>query len=640
MTTSFPSRPITSIDIPDVKNFNTEFQYNFFSPDERTNDTDELSPRLQEELKQSTEAVDASIIEKITSNFPRFVKLTFTKSIARQNLRNEFAPQNRQINGSSTSLVGSKDQELIKSNFDKILDETSVFRNHFLGLNFQDNGIDNKLFFLVSGSIERKIAEQNRIVKQELQNEQLNLFDSLSRTNSLTEKSLSFADLGLAEVNNQLIINSLSNIENLGARYINDEQQKERIKTTFDDVRNVNLRGQINKKIFGKFIKNIANDPMSIFSDEFSSITQPADNIEQLAISRISPNHISANDYEISIDSDKVINSFSAIKKGNDITHFIPSIEVVGYIIEKYEISENGTITQKEPIILEGQDRTIAIDSKIKYGKRYAYFVKSVALIEIQSCIQETDDITSIQFLVSSKKSFVSLVHCIENIPPPPPADFNIIWDYKEDAPRVCWSFPVNPQRDIKKFQVFRRKTINEPFEMIKEYDFDDSEIKTRNTETPDQNFVVKTNNPILHFIDKEFNRRNFNKFIYSSCSVDAHGLKSNYSIQFEVSFDNFRNKIEKKLISNSGAPMSYPNFFLRDRDTFVDTIKTSGAGRMKIYFNPDFLEIDKGEDNEIIKLIGTNKNGGKYKMNFINLDLQKQENLDITITDLKTGNN
>src|SRR3989344_3852635 len=557
MTTSFPSRPITSIDIPDVKNFNTEFQYNFFSSDERTNDSGELSPRLQEELKQSTEAIDASIIEKITSNFPRFVKLTFTKSIARQNLRNEFAPQNRQINGSSTSLVGSKDQELIKSNFDKILDETSVFRNHFLGLNFQDNGIDNKLFFLVSGSIER-------------------------------------------------------------------------IKTTFDDVRNVNLRGQINKKIFGKFIKNIANDPMSIFSDEFSSITQPADNIEQLAISRISPNHISANDYEISIDSDKVINSFSAIKKGNDITHFIPSIEVVGYIIEKYEISENGTITQKEPIILEGQDRTIAIDSKIKYGKRYAYFVKSVALIEIQSCIQETDDITSIQFLVSSKNRFVSLVHCIENVPPPPPADFNIIWDYKENAPRICLSFPFNPQRDIKKFQVFRRKTINEPFEMIKEYDFDDSEIKTRNTETPDQNFVVKTNNPILHFIDKEFNRRNFNKFIYSSCSVDAHGLKSNYSIQFEVSFDNFRNKIEKKLISNSGAPMSYPNFYLRDRDTFVDTIKTSGAGRMKIYFNPDFLEIDKGEENEIVKLIATNKNGGKYKMNFINLDLQKQENLDI----------
>ena len=70
----------------------------------------------------------------------------------------------------------------------------------------------------------------------------------------------------------------------------------------------------------------------------------------------------------------------------------------------------------------------------------------------------------------------------------------------------IYWSFPINPQMDIKKFQVFRRKKINEPFELIKVFDFADGSVVFPDLEeTINQSLIEKTLYPECSYYDDDF---------------------------------------------------------------------------------------------------------------------------------------
>jgi hypothetical protein len=208
------------------------------------------------------------------------------------------------------------------------------------------------------------------------------------------------------------------------------------------------------------------------------------------------------------------------------------------------------------------------------------------------------------------------------------------------------WSFPVVPTRDIKRFQVFRRRTIHEPFTLIREYDFDDSVIKTPRSETPRRSRVIKMKRPKTTYIDSEFNKDS--TYIYALCCIDAHDFTSNYSEQFVVSFDRYKNKIIKRHLSPSGAPKPYPNFYLiedvesdvGETNLTVDSFKASGHDKMTIFFDPEYLSIvreaDVGEAHST-KLLSTKNEGGQYKMQIINIDRQVGKVLNIDIDDLRS---
>ena len=69
----------------------------------------------------------------------------------------------------------------------------------------------------------------------------------------------------------------------------------------------------------------------------------------------------------------------------------------------------------------------------------------------------------------------------------------------------MMWSFPPNSQRDVKRFQVFKRTTVDEPFELLIEYDFDDSEVPEPRTETPKSSSVIFLKDPLTYYVDDEF---------------------------------------------------------------------------------------------------------------------------------------
>jgi len=74
---------------------------------------------------------------------------------------------------------------------------------------------------------------------------------------------------------------------------------------------------------------------------------------------------------------------------------------------------------------------------------------------------------------------------------------------------------------------------------------------------------------------------------------------------------------------------------FLRE-NVFIDTMKTSGFDRMRVYFDPEYLELfdEEGED---LGFIDGNDPNASYKIQLINTDLQKSQIATIKINDLRT---
>jgi hypothetical protein len=169
-------------------------------------------------------------------------------------------------------------------------------------------------------------------------------------------------------------------------------------------------------------------------------------------------------------------------------------------------------------------------------------------------------------------------------------------------------------------------------------WDFNNTQTRVTLSEYPLPELVERVPEFVGIYLDREFGKDS--NYIYAVAAIDAHGLCSNYSLQLQVGFDRFENRLIKKLVSVSGAPKQYPNAYL-NADTFVDTIKDSGHTNIRVVFNPDYLNLVNGTGADL-KLLKTSRVNGKYKLQLINVDLQTQQNIDITLQDsrLTASNN
>ena len=204
-----------------------------------------------------------------------------------------------------------------------------------------------------------------------------------------------------------------------------------------------------------------------------------------------------------------------------------------------------------------------------------------------------------------SRESEESIVSCEEFVPPPPPTVIKYRFNYTNDKGLILsWQIPNNPQSDIVKYQIFRRESILEPFELIRQIDFDKSFIQTPSREIVRGDLVSVHEHHTNIFEDVEFTRQD--KYIYAICSVDAHGLTSNYSPQIEVSFDADKNKISKKTICNNPTPKQYPNLYVNSTDSGFessarithDVMKISNYDKIRIYFDPEAIFVKSEQGN------------------------------------------
>ena len=594
MPESFPSIIITSIDVPEPKGFEAKFSYNFFVPDEKADDSGDL--RAIGSASSQDQALTSSELRNIEARVPRYVNFSFHAVTVKTNASadNEFV----------TELSNPKDvSALILENFSKIQSELDVATKGTSAVVLQDEPIARRLSELVHVSVNMRADVDGDDT------------DRAQILNSLTSEL----------VNGDTLLKIISDNETDGLTYVDSFSDTTVQDKKLEKLSRIKLYSQINNKFLGSIVRNSAGDSMSPFSSRLSAYTKSIRDLQDRTRTRSRMSMLSEQDFSSTI----IPISYKKVEQGE----FKSAAKVVGYVIDKYEIYSDGSVVEQDPIILTSPVVGAGFDSKIKYGACYSYSIRAIALVQLQAINEQTGDIFAVNALVSSRPSDTRLVKCVETVPPPHPADIRFIWDYEINKLVVMWNFPTNPQRDIKRFQLFRRRSINDPFELIIEYDFDDSVIPTPRSETPKASSVIYSRNPITFYIDDEFTKDS--TYMYALCCLDAHDFTSNYSEQMEISFDRYRNSLVKKMISPSGAPKPYPNFYLKAGLT-VDSMKDSNHFTATIFFDPEYLSIvDK--NNENMHVLATDKNAGVYKLQILNVDRQKSKVITISVEDLRS---
>lgn len=582
---SIPSKQVVIMDVPEIKNFSGQFHYNFFVNDEKTNESG--IPPFQY-LKKPSETFDSTYIQRTNyeSLYPRYNILVWTCGEKKNDTNKAYL---------ATDIS-------LEKNLEKIHYENDITTENYSSLYGVNENIISE-FTLYVQNIAKALKISGELTPQEL-------------AKKINEKT---GD----DVTTAFISDTLNSFEKYGYNFLNKEKKN----SFFDIAKEISPAIQINSKVLGK-VSNSTNFSLLGDAQEIERNTASARVTEEKTQSSSDSNVLSSREYQFTI-KDSVTEKIIQIDQSSDAN---TSKQVVGYLIEKYELLPAGKLETKKTIIIENPSISDWYDIEVKYGTTYIYRMRVVSYVETQVFIEETASYKIIGFLVASRPSPSVVIRCEEQEPPPPPSDFNLGWDYGKRCLRVTWSFPPRSQQDVKKFQIFRRKSTDEPFRLIHMIDFDDSVIKSVYTETPSSDLVKKVDNPLLFWLDREFTKES--SFIYAMCCIDAHNYSSNYSMQLQVSFDPFANKLKKNLVSVSGAPKPYPNFFI-NKDTFVDTIKDEQHTKLEIYFNPEYRYVENylGED---MKLMRT-ENPDYYQLQLINMDFQQQQIVNIKLVSRET---
>ncbi len=585
---SLPSKKISTVDVAEVNQFRSSFIYNFFQRDERSNETGESVPSRYRAINTTDLPTDVSNNIDFNTRVPRYVNLTWQPFV---------------VGNRPDIAEGIK----IRSNIEKIYFENSFSYDDYSVLEIQDFSVDNKLNLFIQTLLTNT---------GQINPDSLNLANFMSSVEALSRSTRDTNN----RVRPELLANGLSP-RLYGLRFFDENGQEINSETYSDILKNYKSNIQLNNKIIGDTIKyNSLNDPTNPFSDELSDFFSESDEIQKNARKFKDSTRISSEEYDFQIDKFVTQNVlFSEVHT--------PFIQTIGYIIEKYELVD-GREVKKENLYIENPNRGVYTDFKVKYGSKYIYKIRTVFYIEIEGVDENSRLISSLGILVASRTA-TSDVDCVENTPPTPPQDIIFKFNPFENILKISWNLPVNPQRDIKRFQVFRRYSIFEPYELIKEYNFDDSEVKVPSGEAVEPFLIENTGSPKMIYYDYEFNKNTV--AYYTLASIDAHGISSNYSSQFKVEYNKIQNKLVINLFSVSGAPKAYPNLYI-NQDAFVDSIRDQYHSKMHIYFNPEYLKVYDKDDSDLNLL--AIKAEDCYQIQLINIDVGEQQILKIKLED------
>lgn len=629
MSISLPSREVYVADVPEIKRLVATFQYNFFTPDESVSETGGTPSQF---LSRPSVEVDGDFIQYATTRAPRYVVFSFKlpRLVDPGNQTTDLAHRNRVFH--SNAQNGS----LIADNIDKVVTEDQFASSHYVGVTFHDGEIDDKMHYMVSGSYALHTTAQHN-------DHHVSPYKAAHKLHSLTPKY----------IKPHFLFRAMTHPARAhGTRFFSNSGQRI-FDSYMERLKNVTTGAQINSKLFHDITNRSIRDPHSPYTTDMHSIHKFSKKLKTHIMQRATPS-VAEADF-------KTFVPFIDLKVRHTAHHHDQhGAEIVGYIIDKAELTPGGNAKPHPPIILDNPHVNFTADFQVKYNATYLYGIRTVALFTVPGIDDDTGHVAMLKVLISSRPTQV-MVKTTELVAPPVPTDLNFTWDYSRVNPTTAqhdhetgkpipgtgvpgsllihWTFPPNSQRDIKKFQVFRRHDINHPFELIKMYDFDDSAVKFPDGEDPDKRYVEHLTSPATFFYDDDFrlnqSRPGSSHYIYAIAAIDAHGMTSNLSSQYEVSFDQFENRLKKRLISHAGSPKPYPNLYLA-ADLFVDTMRVSGphSKQMTVIFNPEYYYLYDNNER-LIRTLATRQTGGRYRLQFINIDNQKSVSMDIIINDM-----
>ena len=622
------SRMLPFSDVPEVQDFRGKFVYNYFVPDELLND--DGAKRFQGSRKVVKSDGTSLIVDNydnqvdpsvIPSEVPRYNELDWAPSV----LRND---------SSFSELFDSEDGFLQKNN-NSINSEGSM--------NSPVDAVVRRSNLGMRQNLVGKIKLMARMLRTEAEPlntaaSVVNKFENLDDIDSKTVEDLlskmSFADIG----------------------FVNERKVVDRT-TRFLKASEYKIESAVDRRL-GSMIFNPMFDATARNLELFDRFEK--DNNKNFALLR---NESKKENFELGV---KILPGKVKI---SGVSEYDYQVTTAGYIVERTVPDKNGLFGKKNRRVyfVDGANTTKFIDTQIVYNGLYRYKVSAVYAIKF--IVAQADDPKTSKneagfyrcmALVASKQSKSIVLKAQELVPPVAPDGVLYRYNYDEGTGLLInWQMPVGKQRDIKYFQVFRRRSIHEPFTCIAELDFNDTRTrkafkKVTPPPKPEQvrsDRVYKLEFSRTFFNDARFDRRS--KFIYAIATVDAHGLTSGYSAQTEVGFNREKNRLTLETISRPGAPKQYPNFFIDpslDDNFTVDSLTTdvmlsSKKQQIKVYYDPDarIAEIDGSETSPLnkqggeIKIVKSlNKDGAKYVFNILNVDRQKAVNHTLKIHDVR----
>ena len=573
---SIASKPIHFFDVPEVKDFATSFVYNFFVPDESINESgdESLNGNLSDRfLRKGT--IDK---RNINARIPRYVELSFSLGDTKKKM----------LTRSSSSSIKSTKEEIIDAlNSGMVITEDDISNLLLKTEKLGNDSVDKDLNDFMSLVLTKYMGEESTI-QQALKN-----FASTTSVNSDFLSSKMIPPSLNTRPDNKKFINFLPEIKKVKSNVqINSAYAPFVLRRSIESGTSLSP-----VTLSGRYLTAVKNlkPPIDMFVTE-------DENVLNLP----------------SID----------IRKQKGV--FTPEANVVAVIFEKKRIF-GGKKYPMPAVIVMGSSATSAYDSQVAYGQTYEYVATTLAKVKIP--VTTTSGRTYAQtVMIASKPSQPKLVTITESRAPEPPQDINYHFEYGSGNLFITWAPPVNPQRDVKYYQVFRRKTVDVPFELIANLDFDDSIIRSDLAESIDDGLITSYSYMPTFFVDADFQRDS--SYIYALVSVDARQFSSPYSTQIKVSFDREKNKIRKELISYAGAPKQYPNWELKE-NFFVDSMKDSSHSNVSIYFNPEAYTVVKGNGESFPAFSSTTVDPlSRYVFQFINTDRLLEKKFEAKIDD------
>ena len=576
----------------------------------------------------------------------------------------------------------------------KLIVEGAASNPNFSGVEIIDTFADKKIYTMLSSSM----VFQNIGVSANSPRERAQLFrDKISENRDIPNP------LGIEKTE---LIDIITEMQPAGVSLAPSDVPAEDAQLATDPITKQSFSVKFNNLFFGDIVDYVSQNANTIYEDEFRGLQQIATQTQEDLIASIDPTMTYEHDYQMKVqplrikeltysqsDIDDIINkctdflsavnsavtaegvSMSAymqtLDENDPVTSIlnavitglidpvklimsrenVPNMKIVGYLIQKNEIIKGGTTKDYPDIFIDNPKHfSEFIDREVRYGAVYNYKIRTVAMCTAAiKVINQLDDSTKYciaDFLIASDGKNIA-VSCVENIPPPPPSRVRARVDYEFRRPVITWEFPFNKQRDIKRFQVFKRSTIEDPFTLVAEYEFDNSVEKTVPNEAAQDDKLFNLRWPLRSYRDDNFNLK-FDTAIYAIACVDAHGLSSNYSAQISVSYDKFTNRLHTNVICKENCPKPYPNLYL-SQDFFEDLIRSSGKKRCTVFFDPEYYWVTKTRDPEVpgikqiirhIKMADTRSSeDASYTIQFIDVDRQQDQVVRFKIYD-RSGSN
>ena len=468
------------------------------------------------------------------------------------------------------------------------------------------------------------------------------IIEAAATQRGLTTLGISEALSLMSTTQKTLDVNALMNAADISSAdnfaFYNPSDGTEVVYSQTEENGQFSLTHSINNKFIADILKTSESAPLSPIFGKIDADIAIAESVQ--ASSR-------ATQDSSALTIDQYMPTLTTIREGiveSTGSTFKPGIAFLGYTIQKNKVTEDGEVLITTAYV---SNRTFGVDVdstttelndfQVSYGTTYSYRIRTIYLLRYNEYAADGSAIAKYA-LVQSRSAPTVKVKCEEKLPPSPPNGIEFIRQ-EDQSIQLFWTPASNVTADVVKFQIFRRKTIEEPFTLIMEKNFDYTEEQVESSETIPSQTMVKEPFAICNFLDYEFD--NFSDYIYAVCAVDAHHLSSNYSPQFKVRYDKTTGRLDIKMISAEGAPKPYPNFLLPNI-LFEDSVKDSLHKYLDIYFSPDYYRINDGDGGTASSYLGNYKflpfvndsNVGGIRMQIINLDRQNSKNVHIILKD------